>query len=225
MLGAFGSLRAVKRINRLSEEHPWLGNASVRLDAAFNNPDLQPTNLFIEYLQTKASDTVRNTIAEQHANHLEAYATANDTAAALREAIVQLVESYAPLMVLFTKVTHKNNFQGMFENAKKLLPLYFKQFDDPDRIDSEILCEMSTKMQRHGFDFLLTFKFKEAFDGQDDPDAMEQLLISACRHHSVVMQQMLGQATEADVSRQRDISHETQQNFFEGQMGLLIDMV
>ena len=113
----------------------------------------------------------------------------------------------------------------MFENAIELLPLYFKQFDDPDRIDSEILREMSTKMQRHGFDFLLTFKFKEAFDGQDDPDAMEQLLISACRHHSVVMQRMLGLATETEVARQHDIKRETQQNFFEGQMGLLINMV
>ncbi len=215
MLGAFRSLHAVRRIKCLSVKHPWLGTASVRLDAAFNNPELRSINLFITYLQTRANNSIRNTIADQHACYLESYASADDTATALCEAIVQLVEAYAPLMVLFTKATQGRDYQGMFEHAEKLVPLYFKQFHDPERMNAEILSEMRTRMQRFSFDFLLTYKFKEVFDGHDDPDTMQQLLNSSCHHHCIAMLQHLGQATEADVTRQRKIKSETQQHFFE----------
>ena len=67
-------------------------------------------------------------------------------------------------MVLFTKATQGRDYQGMFEHAEKLVPLYFKQFYDPERMSTEILYEMRTRMQRFSFDFLLTYKFKEVFD-------------------------------------------------------------
>ena len=224
MSGAFGTLRAVKRIKRLSEDHPWLGEASVRLDAAFNNPDLQSLNLFIEYLQTRANDDVRSTVADQHAHHLENYARADDTGAELRDAVVQLVESYAPMLVLFTEAAKEDRFDGMYEHVNKLLPLYFQPFHDPEKTLPEILRGMHTTMERYGFDYLLKFKFKEAFDAQDDFDGMQQLLINACRYHSVAMQQTLGLKGDAEVSRASDINREAQQDFFEGQMGLLSEM-
>ena len=199
MFGTFGTLRAVKHLKRLSEAHPWLVEASVRLEAAFNNPDLQPVNGFIEFLQTRASEGTCQTVANQLADNLVIAAESKHPGIQLREQILQLLEAYSPLRVLFTRPEDSADYDGLHHRFAELLELEFAHFIDEERSLEEIHQEMFSKMMRMSFDILVTLKCLEVFEARSLEPEMDHLLARSAKHQAASLKLSLGASDQAEL--------------------------